>query len=297
MDPKKDLANQETTSPNIGLSLTSTQLETSPGQPVETVLKIRNQSNIVDRFHIKVEGLDTNWWTLSIPTFASFPGDVGESKLTILPPKEADAMAGGYSFRVKAFSEADPRQETIVTALLLLRGFVTWEIEVSPTRVVGRRGTYHITANNSGNADAILLLEGKDPEEALVFDFNKDKITVPAGGTTQTKLTVYPKKGEQRKLYDFQITSKYAGPSKEVKMFIGQLEYLSPPRFPWWLMPVTLGVVGTVLIALGIGAGLYKTTTLYVFTSTPYKSYMLPLIISGSILLAVGAMIGLRKNR
>lgn len=297
MDPKQDLANQETTSPNIGLSLSSTRLETSPGQPVETILKIQNRGTIVDRFHIKVEGLDPNWWTLSIPTFASFPGDIGESKLTISPPKEADAMAGGYSFRVKAFSEADPRQETIVSALLLLRGFVTWEIEVSPTRVVGRSGTYHITASNSGNADAILLLEGKNPEEALVFDFSKNKISVPAGGTSQTKLIVYPKKGEQRKLYDFQVTSKYAGPSKDVKIFIGQLEYSSPPRFPWWLLPVTLGIIGAVLIGLGIGAGLYKTTTLYFFTSTPYKSYMLPLIIGGSILLAAGALIGLRKNR
>jgi hypothetical protein len=64
-------------SANIGLSLSSTKIETTPGKPVEVILKIRNLGIIVDRFHIKVEGLDPAWWTLSIPTFASFPGDHG----------------------------------------------------------------------------------------------------------------------------------------------------------------------------------------------------------------------------
>jgi uncharacterized membrane protein len=297
MDTKKDPDNQNKTSANIGLSLSTTQLETAPGQSVETVLKIRNQSNIVDRFHIKVEGLDPNWWTLSIPTFASFPGDVGESKLTVHPPREAEAIAGSYSFRVKVNSEANPQEETVVAALLLLHGFITWEVEVSPTKVVGRSGTYRITTRNSGNADAVIVLEGKDPEEELIFNFSRDKVSVPAGGSAQVQLTVYPKKGEQQKLYTFQVTSKYAGPSKEIKMFIGQLEYASHRTFPWWLIPAALGIIGIILILLGTVAGVYKTTTLFVFTSTPYRGYMVPLIISGAILIIAGAVIGRWKKR
>jgi uncharacterized membrane protein len=291
------LSTQDQTSANIGLSLSTTELETAPGGSVEIIIKIRNLSTIVDRFHIKVSGLDPTWWTLSIPTFACFPRDQGESKLTIHPPKEAEAMAGSYSFRVKAVSEANPQEETVVAAMLVLHGFIIWEVELSPTKVVGYSGTYRIIASNSGNTDAVLLLEGKDPEESLIFNFSQDKVTVPAGETTQVKLTIYPKKGEERKTHYFQVISKQVGASKEVKVLSGQLEYLPRRKFPWWLVPAALGVIGIVLILLGIGAGVYQSTTLYFFTSTPYQSYMLPLIIVGAILIIVGAVIGLRKNK
>jgi len=167
---------------------------------------------------------------------ALFPGDRGESRLTIRVPKEAEAMAGSYSFRVKATSEADPQEETVVAALLLVQGFVSWEVEMSPAKIAARRGTYRITAHNSGNADAVLVLEGKDPEEALVFGFGRNKVTVPAGGDSQVQLTVYPKKGDRQKAYYFQVTSKHVGSSKEVKSLPGQLDYVPPRKRPWWFV-------------------------------------------------------------
>jgi hypothetical protein len=288
---------QEKTSANIGLTLSTTKLETAPGASVETILKIRNVSIIADRFHIKVEGLDPTWWTLSIPTFASFPGDYGESKLTIPPPKEADAIADSYSFRVKAISESKLQKETVVAALPVLRGFVVWGVEMSPTKMVKRSGIYRINAHNSGNTDAVVLLEGKDPEEVLIFSFSWDKVIVPAGGTTQVQLTIYPKKGEQRNTCNLQVISKHVRACKEVKVPNGQLDYPSRRKVPWWLVLVALGVIGIVLILLGISAGLYQSTTLYFFSSTLYKSYMIPLIIGGAILIIAGAAVARRKNK
>jgi uncharacterized membrane protein len=300
MELKNDEKNEnhrDKISSSIGFSLSPTRLETSPGQPVEATLKIRNLSVIVDRFHIKIEGLDPTWWTLSIPTFACFPGDICESKLTVQPPKEAESIAGGYSFRVKVVSEANPQEEAIVAALLVLRGFVAWDVEISPTRSEGRRGTYRLTAHNSGNSDAVLLFEGKDAEEALMFNFDQSKVSVPAGGTKQVKLDVYPKNNQQQKLYNFQISARHAGQTAETKMSIGQLEYIPKQRFPWWLLPAILGAIGIILIGLGIAAGAYETTTLYVFSSTPYKGYMAPLMAVGAVLVGVAVVMGLRNKK
>ncbi len=294
------------TSANIGLSLSAASLETAPGQSVETTIRVRNRSLIVDRYRITVEGLDPTWWTLSMPTFTGFPNDEGESKLTIHPPKEAGAMAGNYSFRVAATSESNPQEETIMTARLVLKGFVNWEVEISPAKVTGERGTYLISANNAGNADAVLLFEGKDPEEGLIFDFSRNKVIVPAAGTSQIKLTVYPKKGQDRKLYHFQVTSTRVGQSGDTKLFYGQLEYAARRRFPWWLAPAVPGVAGVLLILLGIAAGSYESTAteshlfgLYYTstTSTPFQSYMLPLIIGGAVLIIAGIVIGLRSKK
>jgi len=229
-------------SANIGLSLSSTKLEVAPGESVEAIVTIRNQGQIVDQFGIRIQGLDPAWWTLSTPSVPLFPGDQGEAKLTIHPPKEAEAKAGSYSFQVRAVSQASPEEMTEEEAYLILRGFLVWDAEMSPTKVVGESGTYRLTASNSGNTDITLIFEGKDPEEALNYTFNQDKVTVPAGESALITLTVRPKKGEKGELYSFQVLVRPAEakePSREAKTINGQLEYRRRRGSAWkWLLLV-----------------------------------------------------------
>ena len=225
-------------SANIVLSLSATKLEVAPGESVEATITIRNQSQIVDQFGIRIQGLDPTWWTLSTSSVSLFPGDQGEAKLTIHPPKEAESKAGSYSFQVRTVSQANPEEMTEEEAYLVLRGFLVWDVEMSPTKVVGRSGTYRLTASNSGNTDITLILEGKDPEEALDYTFSHDKLTVPAGESALITLQVRPKKGEKEKLYSFQVLVRPAEakvPSKEARTINGQFEYQR--RWPWkWIL-------------------------------------------------------------
>ena len=234
-------------SANIVLSLSATKLEVAPGESVEATITIRNQSQIVDQFGIRIQGLDPTWWTLSTSSVSLFPGDQGEAKVTIHPPKEAESRAGSYSFQVRTVSQANPEEMTEEEAYLVLRGFLVWDVEMSPTKVVGRSGTYRLTASNSGNTDITLIFEGKDPEEALDYTFSHNKVTVPAGESALITLKVSPKKGEKGKLYSFQLLVRPAEAkvsSKESKTIDGQLEYRGR-RFPWkWiLLGVAIAVV------------------------------------------------------
>ena len=206
-------------SANIVLSLSSTKLEVAPGESVEATVTIRNQSQIVDQFGIRIQGLSPTWWTLSTSSLSLFPGDQGEAKLTIHPPKEAEAKAGSYSFQVRAISQANPEEMTEEEVYLILRGFLVWDVEMSPPKVVGRSGTYRLTASNSSNTDITLILEGKDPEEALDYTFSHDKVTVPAGESALITLKVRPKKGEKEELNSFQVLVRPAEakvPSKKL---------------------------------------------------------------------------------
>lgn len=230
-------------SANIGLSLSSTKLEVAPGESVEVTVTIRNQSQIIDHFGIRIQGLDPTWWTLSTPSVSLFPGDQGEVKLTIRPPKEAETKAGSYPFEVRAVSEASPEEMTAAEAYLILRGFLVWDVEMSPTKVVGKSGTYRLTASNSGNTDITLIFEGKDPEEALSYTFSHDKVTVPAGESAWTTLKVRPNKGEKGKLYSFQVLVRPAEakmPSREVKTINGQFERRRSSAWKWVLLVLTL---------------------------------------------------------
>ncbi|MCX6006934.1 MAG: hypothetical protein NTZ34_06695 [Chloroflexi bacterium] len=239
-------------SANIGVILGTTRLEVAAGSSAEISLTVRNLSQIVDHYIISIEGLDPTWWNISVPTFSLFPNDQGEAKISVHPPKEAEARAGGYSFRIKATSKADPQDFTTVEALLILKGFILWDIEMTPSKVTGKSGTYNIKINNLGNTDAVIVLEAKDPEEALAFQFSQSTVTVPGGGSARAKLDVKPKgKGEWKKLYNFQVTSTPSDtkqPQRESKVLNGQLEY--PKKgFPWWILIVLL-----VLLLLAVGA-------------------------------------------
>ena len=233
-------------SANIGVTLSTTKLEAAAGASVETAISIKNQSQIVDQFLVKVEGLDPTWWSLSVSSVSLFPGDQDQTKLTVRPPKEAEAKAGSYPFQIKVISQANTQEVTTVDAYLILRGFSSWEAEMSPTKITGRSGTYRIKITNSGNADASVVFEAKDPEEGLVYRFDRDKLEVPPGGIAQANVTVHPKKGEPKKLYTFQVTARppeMKVPSREAKVLSGQLEYPKGRNLKWlWLLliPVVL---------------------------------------------------------
>ncbi len=246
-------------SDKIGVTLSLVTLEVNAGESVEFTATIHNRSQIVDQFTIGVEGLDPSWYDLSVSSVSLFPGDKGEVKITIHPPKTAETKAGSYPFTVKAVSGADPQEFTAAEASLAVRTFAGLGAEMSPTRVVGRSGTYIITLNNQGNADVTQSFEASDPEEALSYTFKPKEITVPAGGSATVELSAQLKKKpkvEGEKEYPFQVVVKPTGADKfspEAKTLNGQLVYehkaRPKPRIPRWLIAL-IAVVAAVIIGL-----------------------------------------------
>jgi hypothetical protein len=135
-------------------------------------------------------------------------------------------------------------------AYLILRGFLVWDVEMSPTKVAGASGTYQITVTNSGNTDIRLILEGKDPEEALEYTFRHDKVIVPAGESVLITLQVRPKQGQKEKLYSFRVLVRPAEAkvsSKEAKTMDGQLDY-QLRHWPWKWILLGLAIVAAALL-------------------------------------------------
>jgi len=246
-------------SDKIGVTLSSTALEVNAGESVEFTATIHNRSQVVDQFTIGIEGLDPAWYDLSVASVSLFPGDKDEVKITIHPPKTAETKAGSYPFTVKAVSGANPEEFTAAEASLTVHTFAGLGAEMSPTRVVGRSGTYIITLNNQGNADVTQSFEASDPEEALSYTFKPKEITVPAGGSATVELSAQLKKKPKvagEKEYPFQVVVKPTGADKfspEAKTLNGQLVYehkaRPKPRIPRWLIAL-IAVVAAVIIGL-----------------------------------------------
>jgi hypothetical protein len=235
----------------LEMRLSDTKLEVAAGESIEVTIRVRNQSQIVDHFSIKVDGIEPDWWKLSAAEVALFPGDEDTVKLTIHPPKEAEAKAGTYQFQVKAISRANPEIITVEEAYLIVRGFTVWEVDMSPTKVMGKSGTYRLTVRNAGNTDISIVFEGKDPEEGLNYSFARDKITIPPGGSGQNQVTVRPRKKVPEKQYIFQILArpdKATVTTKEVKALSGQFEYPRRRKFPWPILLVPLLLIAAFLV-------------------------------------------------
>jgi hypothetical protein len=247
-------------SDKIKVTLSPTALEVNAGESVELTATIHNRSQVVDQFTIALEGLAPSWYDFSVASVSLFPGDKDQIKVTIHPPKTAETKAGSYPFTVRAISGADPEQSTVAEASVEVRTFAGLSADMSPTRIVGQSGTYIITLNNQGNADATQSFEASDPEEGLNYTFKPEEVTVPAGGSATVELVAKLKKKPKidgEKEYPFQVVVKPSGADKfspEAKTLNGQLVYerkaRPKPKIPRWLIGVLAGVAVAIIVIL-----------------------------------------------
>jgi hypothetical protein len=247
-------------SDKIKVTLSPTALEVNAGESVELTATIHNRSQVVDQFTIALEGLAPAWYDFSVASVSLFPGDKDQIRVTIHPPKTAETKAGSYPFTVRAVSGADPQQSTAAEASVEVRTFAGLAVDMSPTRIVGQSGTYVITLNNQGNADATQSFETSDPEEGLNYTFKPQEVTVPAGGSATVELIAKLKKKPKidgEKEYPFQVVVKPSGADKfstEAKTLNGQLVYerkaRPKPKIPRWLIGVLAGVAVAIIVIL-----------------------------------------------
>ena len=247
-------------SDKIKVTLSPTALEVNAGESVELTATIHNRSQVVDQFTIALEGLAPTWYDFSVASVSLFPSDKDQIKVTIHPPKTAETKAGSYPFTVRAISGADPEQSTGAEASVEVRTFAGLSADMSPTRLVGQSGTYIITLNNQGNADATQSFEASDPEEGLNYNFKPAEVTVPAGGSATVELVAKLKKKPKidgEKEYPFQVVVKPSGADKfspEAKTLNGQLVYerkaRPKPKIPRWLIGVLAGVAVAIIVIL-----------------------------------------------
>jgi hypothetical protein len=280
-------------SDKIGVTLSSNALEVNAGESVGFTATIHNRSQIVDQFTTEIVGLDPSWYDLSVTSVSLFPGDRDEVSIVIHPPKTAETNAGSYPFTVKAVSGADPQEFTVAEASVSVRTFAELSVEMSPTRVVGRSGTYGITLNNQGNADVTQSFEASDAEEALSYTFKPEEVTVRAGGSATVELLAQLKKKpkvEGEKEYPFQVVVKPSGAdrfSPEAKMINGQLVYerkaRPKPRMPWWLIAVIAAVAAVIIGILLFRSCAISPPSIIEFAYEPAEEgYMLSWLVEGA---------------
>lgn len=220
----------------IRVNMVPDTLEVLPdGDPVEVVVTIQNTGMAVDQYAVELDGLPTTWYSLSSASVALFPQDREESKLVIHPPKGKGngVKAGTYPFTVTVLSRADSSQTTRAEGTLQIGAVAAFELDMSPKKVIGRKGRYTVTMRNGGNADLDVALDATDAEDACRFRFKPQELQLSAGQQAKAQVTVRPRRSGWvgvKKAFDFQLK---ATPSRgDVKTMQGQLVHT--PRLRTW---------------------------------------------------------------
>lgn len=178
----------------IRVELTQESVQVVPGESAAIGITVQNDSNVVDVLSIEVEGLDPSWYQLSVAQSSLFPGDQASGTLTLTPPKSSDAVSKNYPFTVKASSQKDPTQSTVLTVDLQVQAFHSFEMDVHPQKASGSTGSYKLSIKNTGNADLNISLEGQDPEDLCDFTFNPQRPLVTPGEEIEVDVQVEPGK-------------------------------------------------------------------------------------------------------
>ncbi|UCC17320.1 MAG: hypothetical protein JSU58_01900 [Dehalococcoidales bacterium] len=199
-------------SERIRASLSSSDLSCQAGGIPEVVtVQMQNLGETVDKFIVKLEGVDEAWYSRSASSVALMPQASEQVQISFNPPKKRGVKAKVYPFAVTIRSQNAPDEVTIVTGQVQVLPLVEYKLKVAPYRISCRRkGTFRVGLSNTGTSDARIALEATDLDEGLKFKFKKNELVLSAWDTIELPVKVKPKKGGfvgERKRYDITITT------------------------------------------------------------------------------------------
>jgi beta-lactam-binding protein with PASTA domain len=120
---------------------------------------IRNESQIVDNYDLRVGGLPEDWAAVTpgaayLVPLGSGRGDSDQQvRIEISPPRSHRSTAGVWTFELVAFSRTTMLAAARAVAQFEVRPFQAWSVEVVPLVKTGRlRARYRTAARNDGNA-------------------------------------------------------------------------------------------------------------------------------------------------
>ncbi len=234
------------------ITLSSNKIEIIPGKKVVIKAIIMNASDAAESYSITVDGIDPKWYTLSAQSTSLSPGDKSELTLTIQPPLISSGEAERYTAKLKVTSTRDSSITATVPIEMPVGSLLDFDLELTPEKQKGRKGSFTVTITNKGDKPATYTLEGKDPYAACRFQFRQQTIEVQPGETVKVSLSVEPKEKPFRgsvETYKFKVVvTPHGGLPYQSKRASGELTYKPVLK----TIPAFFLIVAVILVASAI---------------------------------------------
>jgi Carboxypeptidase regulatory-like domain len=160
------------------------------GESVTFALTIRNTSQLIDGYDIRVFGLDPAWVNVPSRPLSLFP-DVAETvEVVIQLPVGFTAGVRQLSLYVRSLNDAANFEICPLTINVARQPRIGFNVD--PNSVTGaKRAQFGLVVQNQGNAPIDVTPSAVDPEEAAAFEFSPQGLHVPPGerAVFQAKVT------------------------------------------------------------------------------------------------------------
>lgn len=239
---------------SVLLTLTPSMVTVSPGAQAAAEVKLRNKSNVVDQYEIQVTGEPAAWTVAEPTTLSLFPDKEGVATIRFRPPQSAEVAAGRKAFAIKVQSKASPEISARQEGVLDVAAVQEAGLAITPhTARGGESATYRLLVQNKGNAPLQVTLDASDPDELLVFEFDRPALTLARGEAANVQLVVSPRATfydgpPQPHAFTVQLRADGVAPARADATLL-QEAVPRPVRKKFPLIPVLLGMLAIVLLA------------------------------------------------
>lgn len=226
-----------TTSQNVSILINPTDVDARPGTAIPINITLLNQGATVDHFRLTVDGLPADWYTAPTEPVQLLPSAQGTMSLTIHPPADSSAPAGEHPYHLTIRSISNPRESASVTGKITIPPIERFSLDMRPKNLTNE-GIVRVLVRNEGNATSHYQLSGRDPAEAINFELSQPQLTIPAGQSATSDITLEP--GSRpwlgtTKNYPFNINVTPAT-TRAPQSMAGQLDV--KPILPPWVLPL-----------------------------------------------------------
>ena len=227
----------------VSVALSAESLEVVPGDEAVCAVTVRNNSSVIDQITVDVVGPAAAWSVVEPPMLNLYPGDAGEVRVYLRPPRASQPGAGAVRYGVRATSLEDPRGSATVEGVVDIAPFSELRVALVPQISRGsRRGKHKVDVSNLGNVAVGTQIGAVDPDDALTFVVPRPGIVAPPGVVTQARLSAVPRRkfwtGRQQ-IKPFQVVVQ---PEQGVASTVeGTFE--QDPLVPRWAMVTALAAV------------------------------------------------------
>ncbi|WP_344233140.1 hypothetical protein [Kribbella hippodromi] len=241
------------------VTLSAPSLTVVPGETGSCELAVTNTGRLVDQFGLGLVGTTGEWVTVEPTSMNLMPGTTGTATVRFAPPKSAVAPAGRHEFGIKVRSREDPEDSVVTEGAVEVAPYREIAAElVLGKRRASRRAKFRLAVDNLGNAETVVTIGLRDPEDDLRLGTAHPVITTAPGTATVVKLTAAPHRRfwrGQSKMLPFEVVASPAEGAEPVTTTgVVQQEQLMPK----WLLPALAAAVVLVVAAIGAWYALLK---------------------------------------
>jgi hypothetical protein len=235
----------------VSVALSAESLDVVPGEETVCTLTVRNTGSVIDQISVDVVGAAAAWSVVEPALVNLYPGDVGEVRVHLKPPRAAKPGAGKLKFGVRATSLEDPSGSSTAEGTLVIAPFTELRVVLVPEISRGSRsGKHKIDVSNLGNVAVSTQITAVDPDDALTFTVPRPAVA-PAGQVTQSRLVAVPRRkfwSGKQEIKPFQVVVQ---PERGAASTV-EATFEQDPLVPRWVLGAAVASLALAVVLAGL---------------------------------------------